>query len=653
MRRTLSFWQRAGLGVGLAGVGLTLAGIVPAAAQDEAAAGPVAVLTQHNDNARTGANLRETTLNTGNVKADTFGKLWTRTVDGYLYAQPLYVPNLQMPGQGIHNVVFLATSHDSVYCFDADDPKASEPLWKVSLGTPVPASEIYDPNDPRGWTDMLVDIGITSTPVIDLDSHTIYVETKTKEGGTYVQRLHALDIATGKERKGSPVVIRAKVKGTGDGSENGSVAFNPVKQLQRPGLLLSNGVVYLAFGSHADNAPFHGWIIGYDADTLQQASVFNTAPDGSDAAIWQAGMGMAADEAGNLYTMTGNGTFTANAGGTDYGDTMLKLRPTARGLVVSDYFTPYNQDALSAGDVDLGGSGPMLIPNTNLVIGGGKNSVLYVVRRDRMGKFKTDSDTQIAQSFHLDGAANIHGSPVYWDSPVGPLIYVMAENDHLKAFRMIQNTFRITPDSQSDVAAPGGMPGGFLSVSANGSTAGTGIVWVCHPFDDDANHRTVPGVLRAYDAQDLTHELWDSKQNAGRDDLGMFAKFCAPTVANGKVYVPTFSNQLQVYGLLDGVLPAIESVSATSAHLVVHYKKPVEAKTAAKSANYALDNGARVLRASLDEDGKTVYLATTPLQSGTQYTLTAQGVRDRANPKMALPPATHAWVRPGAATARR
>ena len=647
MRRTLSFWHQSGLGVALA-----LACTVPAQAQDSAV-GPASVLTQHNDNARTGANLRETTLTTANVKPDTFGKLFTRTVDGYLYAQPLYVPNLPVPGQGIHNVVLLATAHDSVYCFDADDPKAAEPLWQVSLGTPVPAAEVYDPNDPRGWTDMLVDIGITSTPVIALASHTIYVETKTKEGSTYVQRLHALDIATGKERTGSPVVIQAKVKGSGDGGDGSTVTFNPVKQLQRPGLLLSNGVVYLAFGSHADNPPFHGWILGYDAQTLRQVSVFNTAPDGSDAAIWQAGMGMASDGAGNVYAMTGNGTFTANTGGKDYGDTMLKLRPTVHGLVVADYFTPHDQDALSAADQDLGGSGPMLIPNSNLIVGGGKNAFLYVVRRDRMGKFNPDSDHQISQSFHLDGAANIHGSPVYWNSPHGPLIYVMAENDHLKAFRMIQNTFRTTPDSQSDVAAPDGMPGGFLSVSADGGTPGTGIVWACHPFDDNANHRTVPGVLRAYDAQDLTHELWDSKQNADRDDLGMFAKFCAPTVANGKVYAPTFSNELQVYGLLDGVLPAIESVSATSAHLVVHYKKPVEAATASKPTNYALDNGARVLRASLDGDGKTVYLATTPLQPGTQYTLTAQGVRDRANPKMALPAATHAWVRPGTATAQR
>ncbi len=196
--------------------------------------------------------------------------------------------------------------------------------------------------------------------------------------------------------------------------------------------------------------------------------------------------------------------------------------------------------------------------------------------------------------------ANIHGSPVFWNSPAGPQIYLMGEVDHLKAFRLTGNTFQTTPQSQSEVVAPPGMPGGFASLSANGSAAGTGIVWLTHPYDRNANWVTVPGVLRAYDAADLTHELWDSKMNAGRDDVGMFAKFCAPTVANGKVYVSTFSNQLQVYGLLDGILPAIDSVSATSAHLIVHFQKPVEAASATKTANYSLDNDARIQRASLD-----------------------------------------------------
>jgi len=641
-RRSLSFRRVLGLAAG----GVALAG---AMAATPTLAGPLDVLTQHGNNARTGADLRETALNTADVNPQTFGKLWTRDVDGYLYAQPLYVQNVAVPGQGLHNVVFCATAHNSVYAFDADDPKAAAPLWKVSLGPSVPASDIYTGQ----WTDMVGEIGITSTPVIDLDSKTIFVETKNKEGGADTQRLHALDLATGREKPGSPVLIQATTRGTGDGSVGGVLTFDPLKQLQRPGLLLLNGVVYLAFGGHADIPPYHGWILGYDTRTMKQVCVFNTTPNGADGAIWQAGMGMAADESGSLFAMTGNGTFTANTGGTDYGDTFLRLRPSGGTLAVQDYFTPFNQDALNANDVDVGGSGPLLIPDTDLIMGGGKAGVLYVTHQGKMGRFKADSDSQISQSFRLEGAQNIHGSPVFWDGPAGPRVYIWAETDHLKTFGMVQGVFHVTPDAQSAAAAPPGMPGGFLSVSADGGKAGTGIVWACLPFDQNANWVTVPGIVRAYDAADLSHEIWDSRMNAGRDDVGMFAKFCAPTVANGRVYVATFSNQLQVYGLLDGVLPALDSVSATAGHVTVRYKKPVDAVTAARPANYALDNGARVLRASLDADTKTVYLATTPLRPGVQYTLTAGGVRDRANPKLALPSATHAWLRPGAATARR
>ncbi len=641
MRHHLPLWHQ--IAIGLA-AGAAFLG-VPAGAQEDAS-GPVYVLTQHNNNARTGANLEETTLNTSNVAVGTFGKLFTRSVDGYLYAQPLYVQNLPVPGKGLHNVVYLATAHNSVFCFDADDPKAASPIWKVNLGPSVPAAEVYTTQ----WTDMVGEIGITSTPAIDLDAHTIFVETKTKENGTYVQRLHALDLVTGKEKKGSPVVIKATVRGTGDASVNGVLAFDPVKQLQRPGLLLCNGVVYLGFGGHADVPPYHGWILGYAADTLQQVCVFNTTPNGTDGAIWQAGMGMASDENGNIFAMTGNGTFTANAGGKDYGDSLLKLKPAGGTLKVMDYFTPYNQDAMSANDQDLGASGPMLVPDSNLIVGGGKNGWLYVTRRDHLGGFNAAGDTQIVQSFQITGS-NIHGSPVFWNSPAGPEIYLMGEVDYLKAFRLAGNKFNETPTSQSPNPAPPGMPGGFASVSANGSLPGSGIVWVCHPYDQNANWVTVPGVFRAFDASNLSHELWNCKMNTDRDDVGMFAKFCAPTVANGKVFVSTFSNQLQVYGLLPGVLPAIDSVSATSAHLVVHFKKPVEAKSAGKLSNYGLDNDARVLRVTVDADGKTVYLATTRLKSGIPYTLSANGIHDRDNPKLSLLPATHAWVRVGTATA--
>ena len=598
------------------------------------------VLTQHNDNARTGATLRETTLNTSNVGVATFGKRFTRTVDGYLYAQPLYVQNLPVAGKGVHNVIYLATAHNSVYAFDADDPQATAPLWKVTLGPTVPASEIYTTQ----WTDMRGEIGITSTPVIDLASHTIYVETKTKENGTYAQYLHALSLVSGQERPGSPVRIQATVKGTGDGSVKGLLSFDPVTQLNRPGLLLSGGVVYLAYGSHADQGVFHGWILGYDAHTLTQRTVYNTTPNGSDGAIWQAGMGLATDGAGYIYAMTGNGTFDADNHGADFGDTILKLRPSGKTLLPVDYFTPYNQAILSANDTDMGASGPLLVPGTNLLLGGGKNGWLYLTHQDNLGHYQSASDSQITQSFQIT-PNNIHGSPVYWNGPGGPRAYVWGEFDYLKAFKFVDGKLDPKPDSISAVPVPDGMPGGFLSVSADGGKAGTGIVWACTPYDANANWVTVPGILRAYDAADLNHALWDSKMNAARDDLGMFAKFCAPTVANGKVYASTFSNQLQIYGLLDGTLPSIDHLAARSGHLVVHFQKPVEALSAAQITHYALDQGARVLRASLDADTQTVYLATTPLKPGALYTLTAQGVCDRTDPKQSLPMATHAWVR--------
>ena len=645
MKQRLSLWHRIEIGVGLAAL------IVSAAHAQSSGGGPVNVLTQHNNNARTGANLLETTLTTANVNATQFGKLFTRDVDGYLYAQPLYVQNLPIPGKGLHNVVFLATAHNSVYAYDADDPKASAPLWKVNLGHSVPAAEIYDPTK-TPWTDMVVEIGITSTPVIDLPSYTIYVETKSKENGTYVQRLHALNIITGQEQKGSPVVIQGSVRGTGDGTVNGRVPFDPVKQLQRPGLLLTNDVVYLAFGSHADSAPFHGWIVGYGAKTLQQVCLFNTSPNGSDCAIWQGGMGMAADTNGLLFAVTGNGTFTAASGGADYGNSLLKLLPEGKTLKVLDYFTPYNQAELSAQDQDLGASGPVLIPGTDMLISGGKNGWLYLTSRSRLGHMKTDSDSQILQTFQIT-RGNIHGSPVYWNGPRGPMLYVWPEIDYLKQFSLTHGKLAVQPVAQSPLPVPYGMPGGFLAVSADGGKAGTGIVWACTPYDQNANWTTVPGIVHAYDAADVSHELWNSKMNNERDDVGMFAKFCVPTIANGKVYVSTFSGQLQVYGLVDGVLPAIDSATATSEHIVIHYKKPVDAQTAILATNYALDNGARVLRASLGPDTKTVYLATTRLSTSLTYTLTAQGVRDRANPKMTLLPATHTWIQPGAATARR
>jgi hypothetical protein len=622
----------------LLGIALTLWAACNGAANAQA---PLAVLTQHNDIARTGDNLRETLLNTSSVNAQHFGKLWTRSVDGYLYAQPLYVQNVPIPGKGLHNVIYLATAHNSVYAFDADDPKAALPLWQINLGPSVPADEVYTTK----WTDMRVEIGITSTPVIDPATNTIFVEAKTKEHDTYVQRLHALDIATGAERPGSPVEIKASVSGTGMASVNGTIAFNPVKQLQRPALLLANGTVYLAFGSHADSPPFHPWILGYDAHTLAQTCVFNGTPNGDEGSIWQAGMGMASDPAGNIYAMTGNGTFDANTGGADYGDSFLKLTPQPGGLKVTDYFAPYNQQWLNDNDLDVGSSGPILVPGTGLLLGGSKNGWLYLMQQNNLGHYQAKDDSQIVQSFQITHG-NCHGSPVYWNGPGGPQVYIWPEFAHLMAFRLAGGKLNPTPASQSAIAVPDGMPGAFLSVSANGNKAGTGIVWSSAPYDANANWDTVPGVLRAYDASDLSHEVWDSKMNPARDDAGMFAKFCAPTVINGKVYLSTFSNQLQVYGLLGDAVPAFSQVTASPKQIAVTYNQTVDPNSALRLQNYSVDNGTRVLAAKLAPNHKTVLLKTTALRPGEMYTLTAGNVRGQSGPKLALPPATHAWFRP-------
>ena len=604
-----------------------------------AQAGPLAVLTQHNDNSRTGDNLQETLLNTKSVTPKTFGKLGTLSVDGYLYAQPLYVQNVRVPNKGLHNVVYLATAHNSVYAFDADDLSAKTPLWKVNLGPSVPATEVYTTK----WTDMRIEIGITSTPVIDLSTNTILVEAKTKEHGTYVQRLHALDITTGLEKPGSPVEIKASVPGTGMASVGGQVAFDPVKQLQRPALLLANGAVYLAFGSHADSPPFHGWILGYNARTLAQTCVFNLTPNGDEGAIWQAGMGMASDPYGNIYAMVGNGTFDADKGGPDYGDSILRLAAKPGTLAVQDYFTPYNQESLSDNDQDTGASGPLLIPNTNLLLGGGKNGWLYLTQTNKMGHYQNTSDSQIVESFQITHG-NCHGSSVYWNGPGGPQVYIWPEYAHLMAFKLDGGKLNPTPASQSAVAVPDGMPGAFLSVSADGNKVGTGIVWSSAPYDANANWETVPGILRAYDASDLTHEIWDSKMNPVRDDPGMFAKFCAPTIINGKVYLSTFSNQLQVYGLLGDMVPAIRQAAASRKTVTVTYNQPVDAQSALQTQNYVLDQG-RVLKVKLRPDHKTVVLTTTPLMPGQMYTLTVNAIHSGSDPNLTLPAASHAWFR--------
>ena len=500
-----------------------------------------AVLTQHNDSGRSGANQNETVLNTSNVAPGSFGKLFSRGVDGYIYAQPLYAPGVVIPQIGVRNVVYVATEHNSVYAFDADDPGAQNPLWQSSLGDAVPSGDISP-----DYTDLTPEIGITSTPVIDPERGTIYVVAKSKDSQGYHQKLHALDVSTGFERPDSPVEIAASVQGNGDGSVGGMINFNPLMQLNRPALLLKDGNVYVAFGSHGDNDPYHGWVMGYNATTLTQVAVYNTTPDGGRGSVWQSGQGLVGADDGSIYLVTGNGTCdSADNCGRNLGESFIKL---SSGLAPLDWFTPDNRLFLDGEDLDVGSGGPLLIPGTNTLAAAGKDGILRVVDGTNMGKFNQGADQDL-QEFAGTAYAFL-GSPIYWNSPVnGPTMYLWGGGDNLKAFHFDGIQFQTTPFSQSKVQTPVGLTyTAPLSISSNGSQLGSGIVWAVAV--SSAEQPPVPGVLRAFDASDLSVELWDSNMNSAQDSLGLFAKFCPPTIAGGKVYVATFSGQLSVYGLL-------------------------------------------------------------------------------------------------------
>jgi len=500
------------------------------------------IFTYHNDTARTGQNRQEFALTLTTVNQTQFGKIFSCVLDGYAYAQPLYVANLAIPGQGIHNVVFVATEHDSVFAFDADNTACSQ-LWMTSFINPNAGTTTVPSGDVLS-SDIVPEIGITGTPVIDPQSGTLYVVAKTKENGTYFQRLHALDITTGAEKFGGPVVIQASVSGSGDGSVGGNLAFDPLRQNQRAALLLVNGVVYIAFASYGDNDPYHGWMLGYNAATLQQVAVFNATPNGSRGGIWQSGNGPAADSSGNVFVIIGNGTFDADVGGIDFGDSFLRLSTNAGGLTLVDFFTPFNQAFLAASDLDLGSTGPLLLPDQagtahpHPVLGAGKDGNGYLVDRDNMGHFRSTDNSQIVQTISIS-TSGVFGVPAFWQNN----IYFLGVNDVLKAFQLSGGLLSTTPTSQASTAF--GFPGATPAISANGST--NGIAWV---LDNSAFATSGPAVLHAYDATNVATELWNSSQAANsRDQAGPAVKFTVPTVVNGRVYVGG-QNQLTVFGLL-------------------------------------------------------------------------------------------------------
>jgi hypothetical protein len=502
----------------------------------------VKVLTYHNDNARTGQNTNETTLTPANVNTNTFGLLFACAVDGQLYAQPLYMSGMAITNQGIHNVVFVATEHDSVYAFDADSNPGSNPapLWKVSLINPaaglttVPSADVNSGN-------IAPEIGITSTPVIDPDTMTLYVETKTKqvEGGAtnYVHRLHALDVGSGAEKFGGPVVIQPLVSGDGQGNNGaGRVPFNALRQLNRPALLLANGVVYVAFASHGDNTPYHGWVVGFNARTLREQGVFNSTPNGGLGGVWESGDGPAVDATSNLFIITGNGTFDGTAKG-DFSDSYIKLTPGGTTLKLADYFTPYNQASLSALDADVGGGGLVVLPDAagsaahpHLLVGAGKDAMIYLLDRDDLGRFNSSNNNQIVQS--LPAGAPSFSTPAYF----GNTLYYIFSLGTLQAFSCSNGLLGATPYSVSQTFFPGF--GATPSISANGTS--NGIVWALQSASS--------AVLCAFNATNVALELYSSQQAGWRDATGPPIKFTVPTVAGGRVFVGT-SSALYVFGI--------------------------------------------------------------------------------------------------------
>ncbi len=554
--------------------------------------GGVAVLTQHNDLYRTGANLAETQLNVTNVNTKQFGLLYTLPVDDQVYAQPLVMTNVAVLGHGHRNLLLVATVNDSVYAFDSDSPIATDPLWHTSFLSPgvVPPRNIDMTGAcGGGYRDFSGNMGIVGAPVIDPATETLYVVARTKEnGGKFVQRLHALDLSTGLDRTNSPVVITATYPGTGDGSVKGVLTFDPQRQNQRAALALVKGVVYIAWSSHCDWSPYHGYVIGYNATTLQQTAVFNATPNGYQAGIWMSNQGIAADEDGNLYLSTGNGA--VGDGGDPHnpinrGESFLKLTPQGSGFQLASWFTPFNWPQLEGGDLDLGSGGVLLIPGTKLLFSGGKQGVVYLVNRDNMGGLSdSGGDVNVVQSFQVTGD-QVHGGPVWWSGPTAGYAYIWPSSEYLQQYQYnpTNGQFNLPAVATSVAVAPNGQPGGLLSLSANGTNAGSAVLWASHQASGDANQSVRPGILRALDATDVSHELWNSSQNSNRDGVGQFAKFCAPTVANGKVYLATFSNRINVYGLLPP--PALSVVPGSGKSLTLAWPQTASGYTLQSSTN--------------------------------------------------------------------
>jgi uncharacterized repeat protein (TIGR03806 family) len=600
MNQTCPFtpWRKAvGQGSGLAStliVRLAAAGALLWAMNAASLSAAVSSLTWHYDNTRQGANTNETVLTPANVNVNSFGKLFSYAVDGHIYAQPLIVTGVNVPGQGIWNVVYVATEHNSVYAFDADSNAGVNGglLWHTNLGisSATPNSDYGNRYGP--YHDINPEVGITGTPVIDPGSGTMYLDAFTHEGAQYFHRIHALDIATGAERPYGPVLVTASVPGGGVGSSGGILPFSPIQHLQRSAMTLVNGVLFAVYTGYADTDPYHGWIFGYQASNLQRLTnyTFNTSPNSTiavwganagECGIWMAGNGLCVDANTNLFFEVGNGPFNANVGGgTEYGDSFLKLA-VSNTLAVADYFTPYNQASLASSDSDLGSGGPLLLPDAvgsvghpHLLVGCGKQGTIYLLDRDNLGHYNTVNDSQIVQPV-VGAVGGTWSSPAY----LNHIIYYHGSGDVLKAFAITNAVITATPVSQG--ATSYGYPGATPTVSANGTQSG--IVW---DLQTDAYGSGGPTVLHAYAATNVAAELYNSSQNLGRDNPGGAVKYTVPTIANGKVYVGA-QFALSVFG--NGSFVAAPLISPNGGLFTNSVAVSITDSTAGASIYYTLD----------------------------------------------------------------
>jgi hypothetical protein len=536
------------------------------------------VTTQHIDNSRSGSYTFETQLTPSSVTPSNFSRLFSQSVDGQIYAQPLYMQNVTISGT-VHNVVFVATENDTVYAFDADTNGGANasPLWKASMLTSAHGAASGATAVPQGdvsTTDITPIIGITGTPVIDPSTNTMYLVSASKENGSYAQRLHALDITSGAEKFGGPISLSGSVSGNGNGSSGGTLTFDQKWENNRAGLLLLNGIVYIAFAAHGDNGPWHGWILAYNAATLKQTSVWCASANGIGAGVWMSGSGIASDNlnptgnspGGRLFVATGNGTFDATTPYTntmDYGDSIVRLHLNNGVMTVADDFTPLNQASLNGADRDVASGGVLVLPDqsgshTHLLFQTGKEGRFYIVDRDTMGGYSTSSDN-IAQEIPVNGGsgsfpipAGIWGMPAFFNNTM----YIWGKNDVLKTFPISSGKFPTSASNTGSITI--GFPSPTPVISSNAGA--NPILW---SIESDNFSSGTNAVLRATDATNISSTLYDSSAKSS-DNPGGAVKFVVPTVANGKVYVGA-TNQLSVYGLANGQTPTATPVISPGA----------------------------------------------------------------------------------------